>query len=298
MDPLSVTASTLTILGALDTAFQLIRQYRDAPNQLEALNNEIVDITAAVTEASRVITESQSQGFLASEKVSHLNLALSKIQDKARKLEALLRRCIPTASSKGGRTSRISWLKVKAKVQNLQQELRAGRFDLLVALAAFSASSSLRIEMSVQDLFRVTNETKSRQQGLEDRITVEHERDRLAQDQLSAQFLAQLQNLQLHRSSVVHQQTEGQTRSEVPESTPQDRLTNEQPGSVTQAQQSPHQPGSEPLAYQSDSLVYALAIFAVGFTPRVYLKGSWEVYFLGILACQYCLKDVTKALVA
>lgn len=71
MDPLSITASTLTVLSALEKAFQLIKSYRDAPGQLEALSNEVADITAAVTEVARVIKESQNKIDSLSDKGSH-----------------------------------------------------------------------------------------------------------------------------------------------------------------------------------------------------------------------------------
>jgi len=61
MDPLSITASTLTVLSALEIAFQLVKSYRDAPDQLDALGNEVADITAAVTEVARVIRESRDK---------------------------------------------------------------------------------------------------------------------------------------------------------------------------------------------------------------------------------------------
>lgn len=141
MDPLSITASTLTVLSALEKAFQLIKSYRDAPGQLEALNNEVADITAAVTEVARVIKESQNKIDSLSDKGSHLTLVLSNIREKARELEALLRSCInpPLSTSDRTKVSRISWLKVKSKVQSLQTELRDGRLNLSIALATFTA---------------------------------------------------------------------------------------------------------------------------------------------------------------
>ena len=141
MDPLSITTSTLTLLSALGTACQLIRSYRDAPGQLEALNNELADITAVVSEVARVIRESQNQTDVLSDKASHLTLALSNIREKTRKLEALLRSCVnpPSLASDELEISRIAWLKVKSKVQSLQTELREGKLNLSIALATFSA---------------------------------------------------------------------------------------------------------------------------------------------------------------
>ena len=141
MDPLSITASTLTVLSTLEKAFHLIKSYRDAPGQLEALNNEVADITAAVTEVAWVMKESQNKIDSLSDKGSHLTLALTNIREKARELEALFRSCVnpPSSTSNGAEFSRISWLKVISKVQSLQTELRDGRINLSIVLATFNA---------------------------------------------------------------------------------------------------------------------------------------------------------------
>lgn len=141
MDPLSITVSTLTILSTLETAFQLIKSYRDAPGQLEALNNEVTDITAVVTEVARVVKKFQNKIESLSDEGSHLSLALSNIREKAKELEVLFRSCvvIPSSASDGPKISRISWLKMGSKVQRLQSELREGRLNLSITLAIFTA---------------------------------------------------------------------------------------------------------------------------------------------------------------
>lgn len=141
MDPLSITASTLTVLSTLETAFQLIKSYRDAPGQLEALSNEITDATAIVTEVSRVVNKFQSKIESSSDEASNLAAALVDIREKARELEALFRSCVtlPSSASDAAKVSRISWLKIKSKVQRLQTELRDGRLKLSIALAILTA---------------------------------------------------------------------------------------------------------------------------------------------------------------
>lgn len=141
MDPLSITASTLTVLSTLETAFQLIKSYRDAPGQLEALNNEITDLTATVTEVSRVVNQFQSEIKSSSDEASNLTAAPSDIREKGRELEALLRACVtlPSSASDAAQVSRISWLKMKSKVQRLQTGLRDGKLKLSIALATFTA---------------------------------------------------------------------------------------------------------------------------------------------------------------
>lgn len=141
MDPLSITASTLTVLSALVTALQLIRTYRGAPGQLGALENEISEITLAVTEVDRIIKEYHDKIGLLDDKGSHLALALANIREKASMLEALFYSCgnPPKSIVNGSSVSRFSWLKVRSKVQSLQMELRDGRLKLSIALATLTA---------------------------------------------------------------------------------------------------------------------------------------------------------------
>ena len=141
MDPLSITASTLTLLSALETTFHLIRSIREAPSRLEALRNEVSDIAVIVKEVDRVIKGSQNESDSASDRRSHLTLALSSVHENVQELEALLRSCVvlPISGSEGDKFSRISWLKVRSRVQSLQTELRDGRLNLSIALANFTA---------------------------------------------------------------------------------------------------------------------------------------------------------------
>ena len=76
-------------------------------------------------------------------------------------------------------------------------------------------SSSLRIELDLREIFLVTNETKLKQQRLEDGIHERLDRDRLAQDEFCAQVLAQFGNTQLHRREVEHHLTDVQGKPEV-----------------------------------------------------------------------------------
>ncbi|KAI4188975.1 MAG: hypothetical protein L6R41_001784 [Letrouitia leprolyta] len=227
MDPLSVSASTLTVIAALQATFRLARSYRDAPAQLEAMNNEISDIAATVTEVDRVIKQSLNNGGPLDDNGSHLTLALSKIQVKARELDAIFHSCVGTPSSVSGETkySRISWLKVKSKAQRLQTELRDGRLNLSHALALFTAyvhslpitqllseasewlntlrdlmvprSSSQRIELSIRDVFMITKKGMDDQTSLNDRLIERYDQQQSAQDQFNAKILTQLGELQL-----------------------------------------------------------------------------------------------------
>ncbi|KAL2038039.1 hypothetical protein N7G274_009259 [Stereocaulon virgatum] len=238
MDPLSITASTLTVLTALETASQLIKSYRDAPGQWEALKKEISDVTATVRGVARVIKDNKDKVDTLSNNGSHLTLALSNIREKAQELKSLLRSCVISSSSPSIETkiSRISWLKVRSKVQILQAELRDGRLNLSIALATFTASSSLRVELNVRDVLLIAHKTSLDQQQLQKSLTEERDQRRLAQDQTCAQVLTQLERLQLQRRETGHYLTDDQVKPETLVDNLQDaQKTDEHGGPVAQA---------------------------------------------------------------
>ena len=141
MDPLSITASILTVLSTLESASHLIRSLREAPSRLEALSNEAADVTTTVKEVARVLEGSQNSFDSDSDRTLHLTVALSNVREKAGELEALLRSCVtlPNSASDGNKVSRISLFKVRSKVQSLQTELRDATLNLSVAFGSVTA---------------------------------------------------------------------------------------------------------------------------------------------------------------
>ena len=101
-------------------------------------------------------------------------------------------------------------------------------------------SSSLRVELDVREVFKVTNETNINHQRLENRLTEERDQNRQAQDQFSAQVLAQLENLQLHRRKTEHGLTNIQGKTEgVVESLLKILQTDEHVNTVARVRKSP-----------------------------------------------------------
>lgn len=73
------------------------------------------------------------------------------------------------------------------------------------------SSSSLRIELSVRDVFMVTKETINNQKALADRLVERQDQEQAAQDQFYAKVLSQLGHLQLPDGSASkHHETEVQ----------------------------------------------------------------------------------------
>ncbi len=74
-----------------------------------------------------------------------------------------------------------------------------------------SSSSSLRIELSVRDVFMVTKATTNNQKAVADRLVEKQDQQQAAQDQFYAKVLSQLEHLQLpDRSEKQHHETQVQ----------------------------------------------------------------------------------------
>lgn len=82
---------------------------------------------------------------------------------------------------------------------------------MLRGLTAYR-SSSLRIELNVQDIFLVANATRNNQQRLEESLSEERDRDRRADDRLCVELSAQIEKLQLHRRGTEHHRTDVQVK--------------------------------------------------------------------------------------
>lgn len=106
-------------------------------------------------------------------------------------------------------------------------------------------SSSLRVELDVREIFKVTKETIINHQRLEERLTEERDQTQRAQDQFSAQVLAQLDDLQLHRRETEHGLTNVQGKTvDIVESFPKILQTDEYVNTVARVRKSPAIPVS------------------------------------------------------
>lgn len=98
-------------------------------------------------------------------------------------------------------------------------------------------SSSLRVELNVRNILLVAHKTSLDQQQLQKSLTEERDQRRLAQDQICAQILTQLERLQLQRHETGRYLTDDQAKPETSVDSLRDTLeTNEHRGPVAQAQ--------------------------------------------------------------
>jgi hypothetical protein len=151
MDPLSVTASVIAILGAAATVakqLDLLRStLRHASSTLYSLTNEISDLRVVVGACETAIGELYSNPDLSHRRsripLCDLDQILGRIRGSLAELDAILSSCLPACSpdpSRGNRihVAKLKWIREKSNAQRLQNHVRESKQDLLVLLESHS----------------------------------------------------------------------------------------------------------------------------------------------------------------
>lgn len=137
MDPLSVTASILAVLGAggeVGKACKKIIDLRDAPDALIALNNEVTDLHILVRDVDDILR--QHSRISETDALPSVISALKRVKATLLRLESLIAYELTTPSgSNGRRLDRSVWLRAESKVQKLKDDIRADRVALAPALS-------------------------------------------------------------------------------------------------------------------------------------------------------------------
>lgn len=146
MDPLSVTASILAVIGAGSTVSKGLKKIISAGRLpiLLQLNNEVTDLQVVVQGVHDLLQQlsqinRDDEGFLSAR--AGLVSALGHVKETLLALESLIAYQLTTIHSRDGRTrvDRISWLQVEKKVRSIKDDIRTNRVRLSTALSLFAA---------------------------------------------------------------------------------------------------------------------------------------------------------------
>ena len=142
MDPLSLTASILTIVGvagAVGNGFSKLIGLRHAPGILLALNNEVADLYCVVQAVDHLLREHSETIHTAA--ITNLCRSLERAQSTLFELEDLIRDGLTIVRNNGGerKLDRVGWLRSASKVRELKNQLRTDRIDLSGALSLLAS---------------------------------------------------------------------------------------------------------------------------------------------------------------
>ena len=147
MDPLSVAAGILAIIGAGSTVGKGLKKIisaRRLPDILLQLNNEVADLQYVVQDIQNLLQQ-QSQANRDGGRLLTTNQSLTSALERAKEtllaLESLIAYQLTTVDSRTGRTNIdwISWLRVEPKVKSLKADIRTDRVRLSSALSLLAS---------------------------------------------------------------------------------------------------------------------------------------------------------------
>ena len=151
MDPLSLIASIIAILGVGGQAAKAVRKLaalKGAPDLVLALNNEISDLHLVVLAIQDVFQRQQNSGRpFPNNQVDEVSVntsvtnSLRQAKEILIELEALHNRLNTSASGSSGSTTfnKVAWLREQRKVRKAQEDLRNVRLKLAAALGILNS---------------------------------------------------------------------------------------------------------------------------------------------------------------
>ena len=144
MDPLSITASIIAVIGAGGETAKVVRHLasmKGAPALLLALNNEIADLHLAVQAIQDILQkQSAAQRALDASVSASVANSLQLVNVKVMELEALHRRLQRQSPGIAPyELNKTAWLRQQKRVKRLQDDLQSVRINLGLCLGLLSS---------------------------------------------------------------------------------------------------------------------------------------------------------------
>ncbi|KAL6716981.1 hypothetical protein ACLMJK_004895 [Lecanora helva] len=167
MDPVSVAASLLTLLGAASTAgraLEHLSNIRHAPDQLLALMNEVADLRVVLSKARETVQERS----VVSQDCTSLGKIVERANQKVRELNRLIYRDLVKKGchfeDDKPKASHVAFFRHHGKIKALKEEIREVKLSLLIAIGAltFADVSQLKLRLCNFDVVQ-TNALEERQ---------------------------------------------------------------------------------------------------------------------------------------
>lgn len=136
MDPLSITASVIAIIGLANRCATGLRVFGQASTEVVLLVNEISDLNSVLTQLISLNLQTEQ---LERSEAEGSRVALKGLLDRAEHQLTELHKLVHhdlTRSSTGNstKTNRLGWVRNKDHVKQLQQSIRSTRLNLAIAL--------------------------------------------------------------------------------------------------------------------------------------------------------------------
>ena len=134
MDPISFTASLITIIGVSITSAKkfadVVHNLKTAPEELHKLLSEVNDLNYVLSELRNSCQDPSAQ------QLPTVQSGLGALVDKARTLHGDLEQLTKNVKSNTKLPNRLAWLKMKRKATSLRDEFYVLKIHLLTTISA------------------------------------------------------------------------------------------------------------------------------------------------------------------
>lgn len=170
MDPLSLTASIITVVGAASTVSRGLKKIlsaRNLPHIVLQLNNEVTDLQVVIQDVEDLLcrrAQVNREDRKPLQKQESLVRALEHANQTLLALQSLIACKLTTVDSRDGRIKfkRKSWLLVESRVKSLKDEIRTDRLRLSAALSLLASSITLELRDQIGNICFIVETLKTK----------------------------------------------------------------------------------------------------------------------------------------
>ena len=155
MDPLSISASVVALLGAGGTLAKLLRKgigLKNAPSVLRALNDEVSELQLTANDVNDLLWT--ANGDPNDQPPKSLVSTLSRVKSILSQLESYISYQLTTVTADGqsNRLDKSVYLRAENRLQEFKAEILASRIALAAALSLFNSSISMRNQIQSRQI--------------------------------------------------------------------------------------------------------------------------------------------------
>ena len=157
MDPLAISASVITLLGAGGTLPKLLRKgidLKNAPDVLQALNDEVSELQSTANDVNDLLWTANRD--FDDPPPKSLSSSLSRVKSILLQLESYISYQLTTFAADGQNTrlDKSVYLRAERRLHELKDEIQASRIALASALSLFASSIGMRNNVESRQISR------------------------------------------------------------------------------------------------------------------------------------------------
>ena len=139
MDPLSITASVITLIAAANqvaVGLNKLASLRGAPGAVLQLNNEVSELRLVLSVAEPLLHKHDQANAADGATSPALQLSIERAKDRLTELETVISNRLMTSM---GIIDKLGWLKEQDKIQRALADLRTARINITAMLGVVTS---------------------------------------------------------------------------------------------------------------------------------------------------------------